>query len=124
MKSLCPGHLILCTNHKSITSILPSVKGNISLSTYILIRGVRDTLYFRMNYYQIKILSLQLCIPMPPSVVSYKTYSLGKNMSLIAYIVRKEGKRERDMDHDINILQINMPVIVVINLYFLTIFLC
>lgn len=95
-----------------------------SLSTYILIRGVRDTLYFRMNYYQIKILSLQLCIPMPPSVVSYKTYSLGKNMSLIAYIVRKEGKRERDMDHDINILQINMPVIVVINLYFLTIFLC
>lgn len=53
---------------------------------------------------------------MPLSVVSGKTYSLGKkNMSLIASIVRKEGKGRRGKGRHINILHINVLIIVVRN---------
>lgn len=100
MKFLCLSHLILCTNHKPITSIVPSIKGNISLSTYILIHCVRDTLYFRINYYQIKILSnfTGLCYParFPVKLILWKKYISD----------RSYYEKGRKKEHHINILHI------------------
>lgn len=105
VKSLCLGHLILCKTHKFIRSISPSIKSNISLSTYMLILNVRVHYILGYIYYQIKRLSnfLLLCHPVW-LLVKFKLWE--KNVSLIDYIVKKGGKKGSDRNHHIHILHI------------------
>lgn len=85
------------------------------MSTYILIYSVRDTLYFRMNYYQIKRLSnvTLLCHPVwfPVKPILWKKYVSDR------FYYEERRKRGRYMDHHINILHIKCSVSFVRNLF-------